>query len=346
MDIKAEEFLHKLQNKLPLPQATQVYVVFGEDDYYRSQLTAALPNYIYGDTDEADRQITVFEKDTDISAVSEAVNTYPFFSGQSLVVLKDDKLWSKGGEEARQTVLDKLTALVNDVPEYCTLLISAPKLDKRTKFYKALKKAALLCECASIRPYELQPWLDAQAELYGARFEHDAIGMIMEYLAPVEKVPLQLLQQEIAKLAVYAGERRQWTRQDILDIFAALPEASDFALTNFIMEGRLKAALEALASARRHGTYVLPLTAMVSAKLRQLARYFELQRSGYDQRSLMQELGVRHPYAMKMLTQQARRFDERRVHEALLAVDQLNIDLRQGGRDFARLEEILIRLLA
>ena len=27
MDIKAEEFLHKLQNKLPLPQATQVYVV-------------------------------------------------------------------------------------------------------------------------------------------------------------------------------------------------------------------------------------------------------------------------------------------------------------------------------
>ena len=84
----------------------------------------------------------------------------------------------------------------------------------------------------------------------------------------------------------------------------------------------------------------------VSAKLRQLARYFELQRSGYDQRSLMQELGMRHPYAMKMLTQQARRFDERRVREALLAVDQLNIDLRQGGRDFARLEEILIRLLA
>ena len=136
MDIKAEEFLHKLQNKLPLPQATQVYVIFGEDDYYRSQLTAALPDYIYGDTDEADRQITVFEKDTDISAVSEAVNTYPFFSGQSLVVLKDDKLWSKGGEEVRQTVLDKLTALVNDVPEYCTLLISAPKLDKRTKFIK------------------------------------------------------------------------------------------------------------------------------------------------------------------------------------------------------------------
>ena len=346
MDIKAEDLLYKLQKHEPLPQQTQVYVVFGEDEYYRKQIAAALPDYVYGDTPVADRQITVFEKDTDISAVSEAVNTYPFFSGQSLVILQDEKLWTKGGEDAKQTVLEKLTAIVNDVPDYCTLLITASKLDKRTKFFKALKKAALLCECTSLRPYELQPWLDAQAERYGARFDHEAVGMIMEYLAPVDKVPLALMQQEIAKLAVYAGERKRWTRQDILDIFAALPEASDFALTNFIMEGRLKAALEALASARRHGTYILPLIGMVSAKLRQLLRYYELRRSGYEQRALMQELGVRHPYAMKMLTQQARNFNEQRVQKALFAVDKLNIELRQGGRDYAALEEILIKLLA
>lgn len=346
MDIKAEDLLYKLQKHEPLPQQTQVYVVFGEDDYYRKQIAAALPDYVYGDTPVADRQITVFEKDTDISAVSEAVNTYPFFGGQSLVILQDEKLWTKGGEDAKQTVLEKLTAIVSDVPDYCTLLITASKLDKRTKFFKALKKAALLCECTSLRPYELQPWLDAQAERYGARFDHEAVGMIMEYLAPVDKVPLALMQQEIAKLAVYAGERKRWTRQDILDIFAALPEASDFALTNFIMEGRLKAALEALASARRHGTYILPLIGMVSAKLRQLLRYYELRRSGYDQRALMQELGVRHPYAMKMLTQQARNFNEQRVQKALFAVDKLNIELRQGGRDYAALEEILIKLLA
>lgn len=346
MDIKAEDLLYKLQKHEPLPQQTQVYVVFGEDEYYRKQIAVALPDYVYGETPVADRQITVFEKDTDISAVSEAVNTYPFFSGQSLVILQDEKLWTKGGEDAKQTVLEKLTAIVSDVPDYCTLLITASKLDKRTKLFKALKKAALLCECTSLRPYELQPWLDAQAERYGARFDHEAIGMIMEYLAPVDKVPLALMQQEIAKLAVYAGERKRWTRQDILDIFAALPEASDFALTNFIMEGRLKATLEALASARRHGTYILPLIGMVSAKLRQLLRYYELRRSGYEQRALMQELGVSHPYAMKMLTQQARNFNEQRVREALFAVDKLNIELRQGGRDYEALEEILIKLLS
>ena len=33
------------------------------------------------------------------------------------------------------------------------------------------------------------------------------------------------------------------------------------------------------------------------------------------------------------------------MYYALLALAQLNIDLRKGGRDYARLEEILVSLL-
>lgn len=343
MDIKAEELLHKLQQHAPLPEA-RIILLCGEELYYRSQIAKAVPDYVFGDTPAADREINVFEKNTDLSELSAAINTYPFFCGQSLIVLKDEKLWLAKGESAQQA-LERLMAIVSDVPDYCTLLISASKLDKRTKLYKQLKKIALVCDCSSLRPYELGPWLDEQAERYGARFDNEAVGTIMEYLAPVEQAPLQLLQQEIAKLAIYAGERKHWTRQDILDIFAALPEASDFALTNFIMGGRLKEALEALATARKNGTNILPMCGMVSAKLRQVLRYLELKRSGYDQKGLMEELGVRHPYAMKMLTQQSRRFDEAALKQALLAIARLNVQLRQGGRSYAALEEILVQLL-
>lgn len=342
MDIKPEELLYKLQQHKPLSEV-HVILLCGEELYYRSQIVKALPDYIFADTPAADREITIFEKDTALSELNAAINSYPFFCGASLVILKDDKLLAAKGDE-KQT--ERLAALISDVPDYCTLLISTAKMDKRTKLYKQLKKTALVCDCSSLRPYELGPWLDEQAERYGARFDHDAVGMIMEYLAPVEKAPLQLLQQEIAKLAIYAGERKRWTRQDIMDIFAALPEASDFALTNFIMEGKLKEALEALASARKNGTYILPLCGMVSAKLRQVLRYLELRRAGYDGKTLMEELGVRHPYAMKMLTQQSRRFDEGRVRKALLALASLNTNLRRGGRSYEALEEILVALLA
>ena len=74
MDIKAEELLAKLKQHKPLPQA-QVLLLCGEEDYYRNSIIAALPEYVFGDTPEADREITVFDKDTNLSGLQAAVNS-------------------------------------------------------------------------------------------------------------------------------------------------------------------------------------------------------------------------------------------------------------------------------
>ena len=102
MDIKAEELLAKLQQHKPLPQA-QVLLLCGEEDYYRNSIIAALPEYVFGDTPEADREITVFDKDTNLSGLQAAVNSYPFFCGKSLIFLKDEKLWAAKPAKANGT---------------------------------------------------------------------------------------------------------------------------------------------------------------------------------------------------------------------------------------------------
>ena len=135
-------------------------------------------------------------------------------------------------------------------------------------------------------------------------------------------------------------------REDVLNVFALLPNASSFALTNYIMAGKLKQCLELLASERKHGTYILPLSATVAFKLRQVLRYLELKRRGYDQKGIMDELGMRSPYAYRFLERDSRHFDEKRLTEALLGLSDMNIKLRQGGRGYEKLEEILVRLLA
>ena len=92
MEIKAEELLYKLQQGQELPGNSQLVVVFGEEDYYRQQIVQALPEVLFKGVDSADREVQVFEKDTDLHQLSAAINTYPFFCGQSLVVLQDEKL--------------------------------------------------------------------------------------------------------------------------------------------------------------------------------------------------------------------------------------------------------------
>ena len=344
MEIKPEELIYKLQNGAQLPQAN-LLVVYGEEDYYRQQIVTALPEALFQGVDSADRAITSFDKDTDLNELASIINTYPFFSGQSLVVLKDEKLLAaKAESEARKQQLDKLADILSDIPDYCTVLVSASKLDKRTKLFKALKKTALMCECASIKLNNLSQWLDGQAAAYGARWSFDAVGKIIEYLQPVDKIPLKLLQQEIAKLAVYAGERREWTAEDVESIFSALPEASSFAIINALGKRNLPEVLVLLAAEKKKGTNVLPLCALITFKLRQMLQYLELSSSGFDYKGIVAELKL-SPYIAKNLQREVRGFTAQALTKALLELAQLNIDLRKGGRDYARLEEILLQLL-
>ena len=151
-----------------------------QQGYYRQQIVAALPEVIFKGLETADRALTVFDKDTDLNELASVINSYPFFSGQSLVVLKDEKLLgAKAESDSKKQQLDKLAEVLADIPEYCTVLVSASKLDKGTKLFKALKKQALMCECVSIKLNNLSQWLEGQAREYGARWSFDAIGRIV-----------------------------------------------------------------------------------------------------------------------------------------------------------------------
>lgn len=366
MDIKAEELLAKLQQHKPLPQA-QVLLLCGEEDYYRNSIIAALPEYVFGDTPEADREITVFDKQTDLAELMAAINTYPFFCGKSLVVLNDENLWavrkkkndnvsvdneeaneesvSQQDEELDTKKIERLTTILTDVPDYCTVVLNGKKFDKRTKLYKALKQKAIICECNRIKEKQLPDWLNAQANTYGARLTYDAIEVIVDIFESVmEDLPLGVLKQEIDKLAIYTAGRKQWTAQDVLNVVVAPGNTSAFAITNFVADAKLKEALEVMAIEKKRGINILPLCARIQFKLRQLLRYHELKSRGYDNNSMMKELGLSSG-AMSYVVKQSRHFNEKKLRQAIIAINDININIRRGGRDYGALEEVLIKLL-
>ena len=49
----------------PLP--CNLVVVFGEEDYYRQQIVTALPEAVFKEVEPQDREIQVFDKDTDLN---------------------------------------------------------------------------------------------------------------------------------------------------------------------------------------------------------------------------------------------------------------------------------------
>lgn len=348
MEIKPEDLIFRLKNKKELPTNPRIILAVGSEDYYRSEITKYIADYVYGETPSEDREINYFEKDTNLRELEAVINTYPFFSGLSLVILRDEKLWKIDKDKVSETKkkqLDDLAKILSDVPDYCTILIVAQNMDKRTKLFKTLRENALIANCESIKVRDIAPWLNAKAEELGGRFEYDAIPAIMDYLAAVDEAPLALLVQELEKLAVYAGERQNWTKSDVETIFSALPEAAFYALNNFIADKKLVEALEILADEKKKGKHILLLCGGVQAQLRKMLRIKELIKQGYDPKGIAAELKL-HPFVVKMTMQQCKRFTEEALLTALMEIGELNKGLRKGGRDFPLFEEILIKLLS
>lgn len=344
----AEAFLTNLQKNIELPAVT---IAWGEEAYYKDSILSALVARVFPGIPETERSLFTFDQDVNMAALQEAINTYPFFSGRNFVLLKEPKVLAKD-KTGRESVGEKkkedskeLAAILSDVPAYTNVLIMCGKLDKRSFFYKNASKFATLVECSSLKSYSLKPWLDAQAAQYGAKFSYQATALIMEYMSVTDTVPLLLLQGEIAKLALYAGKRKTWTPEDVDSIFSQLPEISGFALGNAISNHKLAKAMELLAVERKKGTgNFIPVLARVSFELRRLCNIKELMLSGAEKEQIAAQLHM-HPYAVQLMQGACRNFTFNALKEALINLAQLNMELRKGGRQWPRLEEIIVQLL-
>ncbi|MCD8174782.1 MAG: DNA polymerase III subunit delta [Phascolarctobacterium sp.] len=355
MKLDAETLIRKLKQKEELPG---VIAALGEESYFRGRIGSLLQENLFAGLEVSDREITVFERDTSLKEVEAVINNYPFFGGKSLVILKDEKFFGvmergKKISEARQEKIKEQQAgilkILSDVPEYCTVFIDmAGTPDKRTKFYKDFEKLGIVCECDSIRIYNLAPWLDAMSEDLGGKLEFSAVGTIMEYLSFRDTAPLELLSRELEKLSVYAGERKVWTREDVQAVFAELPEVSQYALANAVADRRLSDALkllkiEYMKSTMKDLTFIL-LCGSIAAQLRRLACMKELMSEGFKQQQIADIMKL-HPFIIKKSWPQCRKFPEGLLEDAIIEISEMNAKKRSGGRAWPRLEEILVKLL-
>lgn len=341
---KPEELLKKLYSGEELRE--RIILIYGEDSYYRHKINAVVPTYVYGNIPEEDRDIQLFEKDSNLGELEGVINTYPFFSGKSLVILKDSKLLGKAESDAAKKQQERLGRILDDIPEYCTIFINVDKLDGRTSFAKNLMKNSAACCCEPIKVYNLREWLVTKAKELGGNLSRDAEECIMEYLEPLDVAPLQLLEQELEKLAVYTGERKRWTRDDIEMIFASLPEVGSFAISNAMAEHKMQATLEILAAEKKKGTAVIKLCGGLMFQLRKMLQIKELQNEGRNPKQIGEALNIRFSGILNRNLAQCRHFTYDELQEAILSMAQLNIDLRSGGRQYERLEEILVKLLS
>ena len=271
-----------------------------------------------------------YGKEAGASRIAQAARTLPMMAKRRLILVRD-------ADEMKGDELGGLVSYVSDpAPETCLVFV-AEKADQRLKFFSAFKKHGVLVKLDPLYERQLPDFVRGEARARGVTLQPDAVTMIVDEIG----AELGQLADAVERLAIYAGERKQITAEDVDKVVATTRQRNVFELANAVGSGdraRALAVLSSMLGARESGVRIV---AMLARHLRQLWITSELLERTRDKFEIAGALGI-PPFFADDIIRQARTIDAaraKRMHAALFKADK---DLKSSRLDDARLLEALI----
>ncbi len=190
-------------------------------------------------------------EEAEYDVIREALESLPFLASRKMVVLRTPG--------ANKLFAEKVEQLLGDLPETTDVIIHEPKLDKRSVYYKFLKKTTDYKEFNELDDYGLAKWLTTQADISQSDAKY-----LLERVGPNQ----QMLASELAKLATY---NPKITRQTIDLLTEPNPQSTIFQLLDAAFAGNHKQLLKLYAEQRASKVEPQQIMAMMAWQLHVLA---------------------------------------------------------------------------
>jgi DNA polymerase III subunit delta len=187
-----------------------------------------------------------------LGRLREALHTLPFFGGGKVIWWQNCSFLGDDRTSTAQAVQEGVTELAHELKAFAwesvRLVISAGKADKRKSFFKAISKLGT-AETLNAWSIDDRNW-QAEAEMLARRkfqsLQVEISDMDLAELVANVGPHRQQLSSEIEKLALYAGERRRITSEDVRVMVSRNKQARAFALGDALGERDLPRLLATL----------------------------------------------------------------------------------------------------
>lgn len=195
-------------------------------------------------------------EEASFEAMQEALQSLPFLAARKMVVLKNPG--------ANKKFAENIEKLLKELPETTDLIIVEPKLDKRSAYYKFLKKQKGFSEFAEPDERGLAKWLVTIAKEKGATLAPADANYLVSRVGPNQ----QRLASEIEKLSLY---QTTINRNVIDELTAATPQSTIFQLLEAAFAGKTALALKLYGEQRALKVEPQQIIAMLAWQLHVLA---------------------------------------------------------------------------
>ena len=311
---------HELQNQIMRQGLAPLYLIIGEEPYFRDQAMtiihdAGQSRSDFGKSDELSTENVaaaftvdvVYGDETDASEILGLAQEISFFSSRRRLFVKwADKLSARDGE--------LLIPYFQNPNDATTLVFAAPKLDGRTKWVQALKKQAVVVDCGPLFENQRVGWVNQQARDIGLLLEAQALEMLSDQA----NEGLYSVMRELEKLSAYMAEGQRVRVQDVELVRGKLPGISVFDWSEAIARGDHARALDIVAKNLETGEAPLRMLGAFLWQMRRIWKAHALLQEGKDQGQAARQAGI-PPFRAREFMQQVQRWKEPHLRQAWTA---------------------------
>ena len=320
----------ELRESLAAGRLQPAYLIAGEEPLQREEALAALREHVLAGAPVDFNLDRLEAAGTSPAALADLLRTLPVMARRRLVELREPDAARGAGKGFGEVLAGLIEELGRGSAS--VLVLIAAKVDRRSRWVRAVGEGATV-HCDPPRgPRETVAFVRAEAKRQGVAL---AKGVAERLAERVGALPL-LLRQEIAKLALLAGDRREVTLEHVVAAAVDVAEEPVWDLTDAIGDGRGAEAVALLARMARGGAAPPLVLGALATHFRRLLR---LRGGG--------SLPV-PPFVRQKLEAQARRYTESRLVACLGAIHETDLALK-GASPLApqlSLERLVIGLCA
>lgn len=201
-----------------------------------------------------------------------------------------------------------------------------------------LEKIAQVWPAQDVKRNQLLSWVNEEFQRHGTRVSPDVVHALLEGVGS----DLRELATAISQLV--ADAEGEVTARLVKTYYSGVAEVSSFDIADWAVAGQGSRAVAAVRRALQLGASPVALAAALSNKVGMIARLYGT-RGRVDESALAREIGA-HPFVIKKTIPVARRWSADAVSRAVIAMADLDAEVKGQGGDPAYAVEAAVQKIA
>lgn len=320
--------MKKLAEEIKSGELKQVYILYGEEAYLRSQYKDKLKKALLGEGDPMNYHY--FEgKDIKPGEVIDLAETMPFLAERRVIILENSGLFAHGGEE--------LAEYLSAPAETAYFVFVEPTVDKRSKLYKTATAKGRAIEFKAQDEAILKRWILGFLKKENKNITERDLELFLDKTGS----DMANIRGELEKLLCYCMGKDVITAQDIEAVCTRQVSSQIFDMINAVADKNQKTAMTLYYDLLTLKEPPMRILFLITRQFNLLLQVKELKNKGLDANSIGEKVGLAGFIARKYVAQAAK-FRENDLRRALSDCVESEEAVKTGRMNDVMSVELLI----